>query len=214
VAQIKLSVKRNLIWKSLMDNFPKPGTFVEFGAFDGMTHSLGHFLFKEGWGGYYTEPIPEAFVACRNRYRKNKNIVVDRVAIGGSNSWLKMHIGGLVSTGNDSFQEHTKQSPFKRLITGSEIKVRMMTLNGFLEKHDVPEGFDLLIVDVEGMEWEVFRSFDIGKWKPRAILVEMHQDMLDWEGVGGCYKKTEEFLLDRGYHIAVRTRVNTLFYGS
>jgi FkbM family methyltransferase len=212
VAYFKPAIGRHPIFASVIDKFPHRGVFVEFGAYNGIEHNITPYLAERGWSGYYTEPIPESYRMCKDNYAKNKKIVVDRVAIGASDSWLKMHVSGLVSTGNDSFEKHTKQTGFKRFITGQEIKVRMTTLNKFLEKHSVPENFELLVVDVEGMEWEVFRNFDIKKWKPKAILVELHRKMFDWSGVGEEYKKTEAFLLE-SYKIGVKTTVDTLFYG-
>jgi FkbM family methyltransferase len=209
---VKRSIKRHPLFKGIIGKFPDPGVFVEFGAYDGKKHSTAHHLVKRGWSGYYTEPMPGKYKECVDNYSNNKKVVVDSVAIGSSEGWLKMHVADLCSTGNDAFQEHTKETEFKWMITGQEIKVRMTTLNLFLEKHSVPENFELLVVDVEGMEWKVFRGFDIKKWGPQAILVEMHRTMFDWKGVGESYKNTEAFLLKNGYEIAVETGIDTLFY--
>lgn len=213
MAYIKVPISKHPIFNSVIKNFPGPGVFVEFGAYNGIDHSITPPLIKRGWSGYFTEPIPESYRACKDNYAKNKGIVVDNVAIGASDSWLKMHVAGLVSTGNDAFQQHTSETTFKRLITGQEIKVRMTTLNHFLEKHSVPKKFELLVVDVEGMEWEVFKGFDIEKWRPGVILVELHRKMFDYAGVGEGYKNAEAFLLENGYNIDVMTTVDTLFYG-
>ena len=207
-------IKRNYILNHVFRWFPSPGIFVEFGAYDGKTHSLGWYLAKRGWSGYFTEPVPESYRACKKNHANNKKIVVDKVAIGASDSWLNMHVAGLCSTGNNAFNEYTKKGVFKTLITGEEIKVRMTTLNNFLEKHNVPKGFEVLVVDVEAMEWEVFKGFDVNKWCPKAILVEMHRDLFDLDGVGEQYNQAEKFLIDRGYVIKLDNRVNTLFYGS
>ena len=36
--------------------------------------------------------------------------------------------------------------------------------------------FELLIVDVEGYEWEVFRNFNISEWKPQVVIVEIEDE--------------------------------------
>jgi hypothetical protein len=51
-----------------------------------------------------------------------------------------------------------------------------------LERAGAPVGFDLLVIDVEGAERQVFASFDLEKWMPKTLLVELedeHPDFLD-----------------------------------
>jgi hypothetical protein len=48
-----------------------------------------------------------------------------------------------------------------------------MRMDSFLKKHNVPHNFDLLVVDVEGKEQEVFYSFDIEEWKPKMLIIEL-----------------------------------------
>ena len=195
---------------SICGRFGKDGTFVEFGGSVGR-NSRTKFLVDMGWFGYYAEPLPHYYVACRSFYKRNPRVVVDCVAIGDYDGFLKMYLAGAASTGSDSFNKYTEVK-FKKSFQ-ENVNVRMTTLNKFLEKHDVPKNFEVLVVDVEGMEWEVFRGFDIEKWRPQAILVESHQDLMDWEGVGEEYKKVENFFLDNKYKISWRTPEDTLFYG-
>ena len=197
---------------SINKRFPGVGTFVEFGGFDGVALNITHHLARRMWRGYFTEPIPRAYLECRRNYANNPRVVVDNVAIGDSDGWLRMHLSGASSTGCDAFHRHTEF--FFKKAYDEELEVRMTTLNNFLEKHSVPGEFELLVVDVEGMEWEVFRGFDIKKWRPKAILVELHEILSDWEDVGEHYRKVEEFIVESGYYPAIKGKVNTLFYGS
>ena len=48
-----------------------------------------------------------------------------------------------------------------------------MTLNEALTQGRIPQGFDLLVVDVEGHENDVFAGFDIKTWQPRMMIVEL-----------------------------------------
>jgi hypothetical protein len=51
-----------------------------------------------------------------------------------------------------------------------------------LERAGAPVGFDLLVIDVEGAERQVFAGFDLEKWMPKTLLVELedeHPDFLD-----------------------------------
>jgi FkbM family methyltransferase len=201
------------LFHKVIDLFPGKGVFVEFGAYDGATHSLAPHLVSRGWSGYFTEPIPEYFTRCCEHYLDRSDIVVDNVAIGASDGSLDMSVAETISSGSEVFREWSKTGRFQHLITGRQVRVEMMTLDHFFEKHDIPVGVELVVVDVEGMEWEVFKGFDIDKWRPRLMMVEIHRKLVDFP-VGEHYKKVEEHLLDRGYEIVLQTGVNTLFYGS
>jgi len=54
------------------------------------------------------------------------------------------------------------------------IRVVALTLNAILQKH-YPNitNVDILIIDVEGWGMEVLEGFDISKYKPKLILVEV-----------------------------------------
>jgi len=204
---------KSTIYNVVTGLIPGSGRFVEFGGYDGDTHSISSILIKKkGWSGYFTEPIPESFNLCAKLYSARPDIIVDSVAIGECDGWLEMSISGLISSGSPGFREHSKNGGFEHLITGKSIRVKVLTLDHFFEKHAICD-VDLLVVDVEGMEWEVFKGFDIDRWHPAIIMVEIHRKLMDVDGVGDQYKRVEEHLLDRGYEIVFRTGVNTLFYG-
>jgi len=78
------------------------------------------------------------------------------------------------------------------------IDVPIRTLDGILEEAKAPAGFDFLSIDVEGHEIEVLRGFDIGRWRPRLILIEDH--------VGDLAK--HRFLKSAGYRLVRRYENN------
>ena len=43
----------------------------------------------------------------------------------------------------------------------------------FLINQVIPKQFDLLVVDVEGLEEKVFRGFNLNNWRPKMIIVEL-----------------------------------------
>jgi hypothetical protein len=44
-----------------------------------------------------------------------------------------------------------------------------------LEKTNAPVGFDILSIDTEGSEEEVLLTFDINKYKPKIVIVEVSE---------------------------------------
>ena len=74
------------------------------------------------------------------------------------------------------------------------IGVPVRTLDSILEEAGCPTAFDFLSIDVEGHEIEVLRGFDIGRWRPRLILLEDHVTDLS----------KHQYLLAAGYRIIRR----------
>ena len=54
------------------------------------------------------------------------------------------------------------------------VKVKPKSLNDIFVKYDVPGDFDLLSIDVEGHELNVLRSMNFSIYRPRLIIVEIH----------------------------------------
>ena len=135
------------------------------------------------------------------------------VAIGANNGWLDMSVADLISSGSPEFCEYSKTGEFKHLITGETVRVEMVTLNRFFEKHNIPDGIELVVVDVEGMEWDALGGFGFSWWEPQLLMVEIHRNLLDVPGVGDQYLMVEDHILNAGYKIVFQTGVNTLFYG-
>ncbi len=49
----------------------------------------------------------------------------------------------------------------------------MRTLDYFLTTVGVSPGFEVLVIDVEGLEWEVLLGFSALRWQPRVVIVEI-----------------------------------------
>lgn len=80
--------------------------------------------------------------------------------------------------------------------------------------NNVSVGFDLLVVDVEGDEVDVFNSFSLNYWKPRMLIVELE----DLYPIFKNYTKHREQhgnlrarIQDSGYSTVYRNCINTVF---
>ena len=55
------------------------------------------------------------------------------------------------------------------------IKSPIYTLDNMLEKYNCPFNFDVLVIDTEGTELDVLKGFSIDKWKPKMMIIELHE---------------------------------------
>jgi FkbM family methyltransferase len=151
------------------------GTFVEVGAYDGITFSNSSALANAGWKGFCIEPVESFADLCRAQHAGNDCITVDTVAIGARAGELTIHVGGSLSTASDELLREYRETPWSsdEFIDSQTVRAPMTTLDMYLERRRVPIGFEVLIVDVEGYEADVFAGFALEKWQPTMLIVEL-----------------------------------------
>lgn len=189
------------------------GVFVEVGAHDGLSCSNTWGLAIRGWRGYLIEAIPEYAEKCRHNHEKNKNVSVRQVAIGSAdNQEIEFTVGGQLTTANSNLSLEYQQTPWaKSLITNTRVTVPVMKLDTFLDESGIEHNFDLLVVDVEGFEAEVFAGFDIRTWQPKMIIIELTETHPDLRANATSDAKLGQSILTSGYEIVYKDSINTVF---
>jgi len=154
----------------------RDGTFVEVGAYDGHTFSNTSCLADLGWGGLYIEPIPWAFEQCRQRHRSNPRVTALNCAIGAHDGTVELWVAGQFSTASTAVLEHDIARGWLAPGAAERHEVPQLRLDTALRQTAIQPGFDLLVVDVEGMEESVFDGFDVDYWRPGCMIVELIED--------------------------------------
>ncbi len=214
-AQVE-SCQIKLLW-SLYEQYlsaKDDGIFVEVGGYDGLFVSNSWGLAKAGWTGYLIEPNPLMAEKCREVHSRNKNVSVTEVAIGPVGvKKIGLHLAGTLSTANPVlFEEYKSVEWAKASLKGTTtIEVNCITLDEFIESNRIPIGFDVLIVDVEGFESEVFSGFTISTWKPKMIIVELVNTHPDLETTRYSDARLQTVVSSAGYQVAYKDSINTVF---
>jgi FkbM family methyltransferase len=194
------------------------GWFVEVGAFDGetMSHTAG--LADIGWRGLYVEPVPGYAALCRRRHARNPRVLVAECAVGAAAGTVELQVRGLLSgiaPGQQrAFDAADWAAPFPR---ERRIEVPQLTLDAVLEAASVTPSFELLVVDVEGYEAAVFDGFDIARWRPTMMIVELCDGGHDYDGFPDLprgHAAVRAHLLAAGYAAVHVDSVNTVFVAS
>jgi FkbM family methyltransferase len=154
------------------------GTFVELGAFDGISQSNTAWLeAHRGWRGILVEAIPEAFERCvRNRPLAT---VVNCACVSEEypDPTVEMVYAGLMSIVRGARSTDEADEAWVSLGEGlQELRrytctVPARTLSAVLDEHRL-RSIDLLSVDVEGYEVEVLEGLDLERFEPHLIVVE------------------------------------------
>jgi FkbM family methyltransferase len=156
----------NIVYEDIF-GYKTEGLFVEVGAFNGEDSSFTCHLADIGWTGHYIEPIKKYFLHCSRRHKDNK-ITCHNYFIGTATGKSVMHDYGPFSRKNIINYEMPIQEK------GEAIDIDCITMDAFLKEANVPEEFDLLLIDVEDGERDVLKSFpSLGRtYRPTAIIIE------------------------------------------
>lgn len=186
------------------------GVFVEVGAYDGVEESNTWGLAARGWRGLMVEPVPSTAAACRENHRGHKGVEVVEYAVGSADDVdVPLHVGGVLTTASaDKFEEYKRNSCE---ITDDVIVVRGRRLDTLLSESSFAPDFDLLVVDTEGFESEVFRGFDLARWQPRMMIVELVDTHPTLKVTASADAALGLSISDAGYVVVFKDGLNTVF---
>jgi FkbM family methyltransferase len=156
----------------IVGNLGQSGRFLDIGAFDGKTFSSTYALAEKGWTGVYVEPDPHIIPLLRENTREFRSEIVE-CAIGPTAGILPFYAtnGDMVGTLS---KDHVKK--WQNHVDFHEILVPVMTLPELAQK--IGMEFDFINLDVEGLNWQIFRQFDWKVWKASVVCIE-YDDMRD-----------------------------------
>lgn len=147
--------------------------FVDVGAFDGIQDSNTYFFEScLKWVGICVEPHPNYFPICvKNRPLSVCLNVAAWHEDGESSEFYATMPGGASRIGR--FEDLKKTLEMYPIIEVAEpVHVITRTLDTIFKIRRVPPRFEILSVDVEGTELEVFRGFTLDDYFPRIVIVE------------------------------------------
>lgn len=204
----------NHIYKNIF-GYKRDGSFVEVGAYDGERWSNTSFLADIGWNGIYIEPVNEFFLKCKTRHIKNGNTRVLNFAIGEEEKEVEIFVAQGLSTILKNQKEFYEKSEFSKHVKFSSTEMcTQKRLDTVLNDNHINPGFDLLVVDTEGYEIQVFNSFDLNFWRPRLLIVELHdknEHFADFKEFVEESKNLRKKILENSYEIVYEDEINTVF---
>lgn len=155
--------------------YKRGGTFVEFGALDGLLHSNSLYFERElGWQGLLIEANPTAFDAMIQSGRKCDMLNAAIYDLGGSVEFEKID-GNLY--GWSGIREDIEPDHWQRIWRDtaaeqrSNIRVQAVPLETVLLSFGVRD-IDYMSIDVEGAELKILSVFPFEKFNIDVLGVE------------------------------------------
>lgn len=141
---------------------PRYGTFCEVGAYDGICGSNTLAFEKEGWRGILIEPDPELARECRAVRRSitiSAAVGCPGIGYAGFSSFYR------------NFQDRGKSKLAEFGPVECQIRVPLVRLDYILSIHGI-DHLDLLSIDTEGSELDVWDSICYWHTYPRIVIME------------------------------------------
>jgi FkbM family methyltransferase len=174
-------------------NDRKGGFFVDIGAFTPKEFSTTYYLESElGWTGIAVDALPNlaaSWKAERPRTKFFQNAVSDK-----SGEKMTFYLSGQLSSLDPEWLRQFPKIPKEK--EGIPFEVTSITMNDLLEQNNVTK-IDFLSMDIEGSEPAALSGFDIDKYKPELICIEIspsvREKILDYLTAHG-YERIEEYV--------------------
>jgi FkbM family methyltransferase len=147
----------------------KDGFFIEVGANDPTQLSQTWFLEQQGWKGLLVEPLPNC---CERLRTQRPRSIVCQTAVGSPPQvgQATFHVAA-----SDAW---SRLGPMDDSVQETEtLQVSVKTLDTVCAEHNVRQ-IDFLSIDVEGMELDVLKGFNLQRYQPSLILLEDHMDTI------------------------------------
>ena len=149
---------------------PQNGFYVDIGAHHPYRFSNMYFFYKRGWKGINIDAIP-CSMKLFNKYRtRDKNI---EVAISDTKQKTKYYIfnESALNTFSEETAKKVNKPEFKIINT---IKLHALTLEEILDVNlEKGQKIDYMNIDVEGLDFNVVKSNNWQKYRPKVILVKI-----------------------------------------
>lgn len=186
---------------TLMGNV-ESGYYVDVGCNDPIFYSNTYLLYQKGWRGLAIDANAD-LVRRFARVRPRDTCVHYAVALKSGKMDLHVSDDPLMSTTDDRFAR--EKLGMNRVLRVES--VRAAPLATIFQENNVPVGFDVLSIDIEGSDLVALNTADLDYYKPRWILVE---DL----GIDVAKPDTSETvrMLEGKHYVLVATTHRNLFF--
>lgn len=163
--------------------------FVQIGANDGIRHDPLRELVQElGLKGLLVEPLPDIFEDLKHNYASEPQLMFKNAAVSSGEETIELARFRSDVPGDDSLHslasaevDRIRQLAYAHGLEDyvEHVEVPCVTFETLIDEFDV-DRVDMLVIDVEGHEWELLQAaFDTGL-RPKIIFIEfLHLSFAD-----------------------------------
>lgn len=150
-----------------IQKYARGSRFLDIGAYDGQTFSSTKALVEKGWTGVYVEPNPLILDKLYDVAKQSGSVVLP-VAIGTTCGTLPFYANSDMISSLD--KRHRDIWATNNRMVFDTVQVDVIDVKTLASR--VGTEFDVLNLDVEGINWEIFEQFDWSVWKFNVVCIE------------------------------------------
>lgn len=181
------------------------GFYVDVGAHHPYRYSNTALFHERGWRGINID-IDERAISAFNDIRPNDINILSGVAANEGSLTAYIFNEGAVNTFSPQVAEEYKKINGWAIIDQKVVTVK--PISQLLDENLRPgQEIDIMDIDVEGMDDEVLRSNDWDKYRPKALLVEIHAASV----YNITNNPTVSYLSGKGYEVSGILTLTTIF---
>ncbi|KKQ75910.1 MAG: hypothetical protein US96_C0002G0023 [Candidatus Woesebacteria bacterium GW2011_GWB1_38_5b] len=195
-------LREDLIIDKLL-NYPAKGLYLDVGANDPIRFNNTHRFYKRGWSGINIDPNKSSINKFTKIRTRDTNL---RLAIGNDKGINHLYVFDPDTLSTLSKQESKLNRAWGGRLLRKE-KIKVTTLADICNQYIGFQTVDFLSIDAEGNNYEVLKSNDWVRCRPRVVCVEgLEAKNLTLEG-----RKILRYMKSLGYKEAARTFCNLIF---
>lgn len=185
----------------------KTGFYVDVGAHHPKRFSNTYFFYKKGWSGINIDAMPNSMNAFNKIRPRDINIEKPIASERKTLTYYAFNEPALNGFSKELSDSRNGLNNYKVEFTKD---IETETLEEVLDKN-LPQGqiIDFLSIDVEGLDFDVVRSINLKKYRPKVILIEILGSSLSDIQLDPIYN----FLSDENYMIYAKA-VNSVIFKS
>lgn len=184
----------------------RTGFYIDVGAHHPIRFSNTFFYYKKGWSGINIDAMPGSMKIFDKVRPRDINI---EVPIAGSETEIDYFMFNEPALNGFSEEISLERNSLASYKIIAKKKLKTATLKSILDKHVKPgTTIDFLNIDVEGLDFEVLKSNDWHKYRPKFVLIEILT--LNFEEI--MNNEVFKFLKDKNYTLVSKAH-NTCIFG-
>jgi FkbM family methyltransferase len=155
-------------------DFKRNGYFLDLGALDGKTHSNTIMLEqKYGWSGICVEANPYVFpMLSSNRHCMCVNSLLDNTDDDIKEFHCANELSYVENNNRNMTLEQLKKLLALKNIEYRAVHMRTRTISKILDIYNAPYVIDYISIDIEGMEYDILKTFPFDEYHVNTITVE------------------------------------------
>jgi len=193
----------DLIIQSYFPKELKSGRYVDIGCHHPRRGSNTYGLYQKGWTGILVD-LEQVKVLANQMIRRRDKVIL--AAVSDAEEWIEVFSDKVYST-NTTIKKNASK------INDQSIgKVKTQTLTTILNEQKFQKNFELLSIDVEGVDLQVLKGLDLKSYQPQIICIE------NWncnDGVAAVLNsEIHHYLKDQNYELVAISGLSTIYQRS